>query len=449
MVYNASPLTALSPASIPFITKIVPTVDAKEFDPETHYYHLHDDVHDADYNIKQQEQNKSSIIKTYYETPVLIENALSQENCEYICDSLIEHMGDASVEVQRKTILDDGSSDFETQMYDCTLNQAFDVMMESHHDDSCFCFSEGLLNQRNKDGSGEEHSASNDILDDVNDMLTTVKEHFLGGRENREKPQNQDLFRYFPDNVKPSHCVILAGEGATSTLHRDPFSWTGTSLCLEGTKIWRFVAPPGAMRSMATSEGDSQVGSIDDLLEAYRLPSMVWSGDGKEQEDSLLLSAGWQSDFSLYASRDGDEEVLPSAEYFGKLEEEGVSVKYAKMKGIASNMDALRPSSALQKSDMDISIWTVVQKPGDLLVIPAFWWHQTYALEPSLAIASQRCGMKRDVPRVLNHILDMVLNSNNRLDSSNVPSSLKKSAFQKEDSPKKIVKELFNFLSRA
>ena len=200
---------------------------------------------------------------------------------------------------------------------------------------------------------------------------------------------------------------------------------------------------------MATSEGDSQVGSIDDLLEAYRLPSMVWSGDGKKQEDSLLLSAGWQSDFSLYASRDGDEEVLPSAEYFGKLEEEGVSVKYAKMKGIASNMDALRPSSALQKSDMDISIWTVVQKPGDLLVIPAFWWHQTYALEPSLAIASQRCGMKRDVPRVLNHILDMVLNSNNRLDSSNVPSSLKKSAFQKEDSPKKIVKELFNFLSRA
>ena len=181
MVYNASPLTALSPASIPFITKSVPTVDAKEFDPETHYYHLHDDVHDADYNIKQQEQNKSPLIKTYYETPVLIENALSQENCEYICDSLIEHMGDASVELQRKTILDDGSSDFETQMYDCTLNQAFDVMMESHHDDSCFCFSEGLLNQRNKDGSGEEHSASNDILDDVNDMLTTVKEHFLGG----------------------------------------------------------------------------------------------------------------------------------------------------------------------------------------------------------------------------------------------------------------------------
>jgi hypothetical protein len=55
-------------------------------------------------------------------------------------------------------------------------------------------------------------------------------------------------------------------------------------------------------------------------------------------------------------------------------------------------------------SDLSPIIHTVVQKAGDLLLIPAHWWHQTYGFEPSVAVASQRCGTL-DAERVFQHIL--------------------------------------------
>jgi len=45
----------------------------------------------------------------------------------------------------------------------------------------------------------------------------------------------------------------------------------------------------------------------------------------------------------------------------------------------------------------------VLQKAGDLLLIPAHWWHQTYALEPSLAVAGQYMN-EGNSWRVMRHI---------------------------------------------
>ena len=84
----------------------------------------------------------------------------------------------------------------------------------------------------------------------------------------------------FPAERRPADaCVVCAGAGARSPLHRDPYDWTGTSLCLEGSKVWRFL--------LDVDEAD---------LEAYKLPSEAFGDD----------SAGTQSDIDLYCVREGD-----------------------------------------------------------------------------------------------------------------------------------------------
>jgi len=157
------------------------------------------------------------------------------------------------------------------------------------------------------------------------------------------------------------------------------------------------------MKGFDRKELESGVSFVDKALESYRLPSVAW-------DDDTYLSSGWQSDkMSLYSFRSED---VPSAEEFAMLEEKSPEQKISDMNAIALSLDKLAPSldfpARFDGNDDTPTIWTVVQKPGDLLVIPAFWWHQTYALEPSVAIASQRCGNERDAKRVVSHIFDTI-----------------------------------------
>jgi hypothetical protein len=440
-----------------------------------------------------------------YETPVLIENVLSSTQCDAFCDALVTNLGHVEVDVQRKYYTDDdvhndghndghnnyghddnGTNLAHTQIHTCTLNEALGLMMESQYRDSLFCFSEGLMDTNvdvdesdvDVDGDGDGDGDSIMTVKEMKHFCQSKRESlFLNGGHNHsggivgkkntskktdrsnnnchkkmkkigdeEKEEGEELnfFHYFPKNVQPSDCVIIAGEGATSTLHRDPFEWTGTSLCLEGTKIWRFLAPPGAVMGIKNkneetnggtyyeddmedviddnNHNESGVSHIDKLLNAYRLSSVAWDNEDDDNdendnndENTTYLSSGWQSDYSLYSSF-VNHDKYPSAEEFATMDEDE---KNYIIQELANNVDALQPNCSPQKitdgspqnhGDDDprdvVSIWTVVQKPGDLLVIPAYWWHQTFALEPSIAIASQRCDRERDLERVIKHILD-------------------------------------------
>jgi ribosomal protein L16 Arg81 hydroxylase len=116
------------------------------------------------------------------------------------------------------------------------------------------------------------------------------------------------------------------------------------------------------------------------------------------------------------------------------------------MEDLASNIDILSPNflpntSISESEHGHVSIWTAIQKPGDLLVIPAYWWHQTYAFEPSLAIASQRGGKERDCARVLKHIIDTSQQTRN-----DYPAFVYEEYIQKH-SMKNIVGKLFGYIS--
>jgi hypothetical protein len=334
------------------VVKRVKRVNAHDFDAARYYY-----------------QNKGQ------QKPLLIANAL--EECEACCDILMTvagQEGQLQVDLQcQRHRTSDGRA--VTEIFEnVDLREALeDILWESTaHEASYLSFCEGLLG---------EH----DALQPIATLATRARERLF--------PHDTEWFaHYFPAHWQPSDAVVLAGAGATSTLHRDPFEWTGTSLCLEGSKVWRFLDP------------NSNVRHVDAALQSYRLESIAWEeGQDTSTSTSTSISAGWQSDLSLYRTR--QHEKIPTARAWSAMEEDdgkGHTHKQEELLRIGSSTTLLAPDDEIAS---DIPMVTAIQQAGDLLLIPAHWWHQTYALEPSVAIASQRCG-RHDAALVLQHILD-------------------------------------------
>lgn len=347
-----------------------------------------------------------------HDRPVLIRDITSPALAEELVDSLMDACGDDFVTLQCKRKRNDGHSS--TEFYDVTLQESVEYMMDSNHLNSYFAFCEGLL------------STTDSACDSIENLqaLTRVFE----STRDKPFPNQENWFDLFPSNLKPSDAIILAGAGSTSTLHRDPFEWTGTSLCLEGTKIWRFIYPP--------PEQVGGVGVIDHALKSYRLDSVAWEQDG---DATAVLSAGWQSDMSLYATID---EQFPSAFEWMKREEENASSFRNEIESKASMLypdsDASQALERIISDSKEASFGTAVQSIGDLLLIPAHCWHQTYAPVPSVAIASQRCSAAIDGANVVRHVIDLSRNS------GRVPDVLKQTTYSEGDG-KQIVDELLSF----
>jgi len=289
----------------------------------------------------------------YYQNgpePLLISGVLSPDECDSCCDAIMSLGQELLVDLQNQR--EEGTELFP----DVTLSDALDtILYESTSSDAFLSFCEGLL-----DVAG---------LDHVRQIVTGAREDLFRG--------DADWFgNHFPPPLQPTDAVVLAGAGATSTLHRDPFEWTGTSLCIEGSKIWRFINPK------------QSVHEVDGILQSYRLDSIAWEGGS--------LSAGWQSDLSLYKMRMHDD--IASAREWSEMENEHEKVQ--ELLRVGRDTGLLTPNV-----DTSLSMTTAIQQAGDLLLIPAHWWHQTYGLEPSAAIASQRCG-RYDASKVLQHILN-------------------------------------------
>mmetsp|Transcript_7051 Transcript_7051/g.10102 ORF Transcript_7051/g.10102 Transcript_7051/m.10102 type:complete len:549 (-) Transcript_7051:52-1698(-) len=425
----------------------IPRIASNKFDSYRDYYHVM--------------SNNDSRVEYKYETPVLIEGAMDPSQCDQLCDSLFEIAGDTCVDLQRKrrgsnhTRNNNGEREIRGRkrnrknakkpeiakveeavlhVYpDISLKDVSEYIMDSNHDDAIFCFCEGLLKETS--GIDPQTSQNEFKLKELQHLLDETRERYFGKND-------RDHFPYFPSNVRPSDCIIMAGEGATSTLHRDPYEWTGTNLCLEGTKIWRFIIPPSIQHYHHKANPyafmhDTKCGVsfIDEALQSNPIPSIAWqtsnydSNDTNSMQHDVYMSQGWQTHLSLFHTRD---DTIPSARTFASMDHDPPNChgninnnddsKFHLMQSIASDLDKLQPniplsydhcSTSLNHLMEDISsiesspiqIHTLVQKAGDLLLIPPYWYHQTYALEPSIAVASQRCGQENDIRRVLHHIL--------------------------------------------
>lgn len=343
--------------------------------------------------------------------PIIIRDIASPEQIEALADELMSLLGEEQIQMQHKVKHDD-NGETTTDIYDISLHESIDYMMDSKPDDSFFAFCEGLL--------------PSDPTVELHQKLTEIREAPF--------PNEENWFNYFPEKVRPSDALILAGEGATSTLHRDPFEWTGTCLCIEGVKVWRFILPNGG------------VTNVDEALKSYRLDSIAWEDNEaaaaeENQQDPFILSAGWQSNMNLYDSVD---EEFPTAIDWATLEEENYKLFRKEIISLGSDPFLLRPSSeasdALKSiSGNNIPFVTATQFAGDLLLIPAHCWHQTYAPTPSIAVASQRCGVS-DGAKVVQH----VLNLNDR--SKPLPDLLQRNNAYEEGIGKEVTAELLSYV---
>mmetsp|Transcript_14961 Transcript_14961/g.30565 ORF Transcript_14961/g.30565 Transcript_14961/m.30565 type:complete len:458 (+) Transcript_14961:10-1383(+) len=409
-----------------------------------------------------------------YKSPVLISGICSPESVESLAEKLIDTFGAKIVQMQQKIKYEEDervhndptgftsrprpniSKELETknpryatttEIYDIPLEECIDYMMESRHTDSFFAFCEGLLpNPTTAPTTSDRSKAINtgeNASDDVSCKLRNIREAPF--------PKQENWFDYFPRSIQPTDAIILAGAGATSTLHRDPFEWTGTSFCLEGTKIWRFVIPP------LEEEGGGGVSVVDEAFGSYRLDSIAWEED--EEGDSVVLSAGWQSDMTLFESI---RDRFPTAFEWATMEENDQEAFLHMMEEVGTSVTSICPSAEAldaliaicdnrgkeasiigSSTEKKILFQTAIQQPGDLLIIPAHCWHQTYAPVPSIAVASQRCSANIDGANVVRHVLDMAALSNH---DKPVPHALRHSTFE-EGIGKKIVSDLFNHLS--
>lgn len=341
--------------------------------------------------------------------PIIIRDIVSPEVIESLADDLMSTLGEEEIQMQHKFMDDDGEA--VTEIYDVSLFESIEYMMDSEHGDSFFAFVEGLL--------------PSSTTAKLHKTLTDIRE--------APYPHQEDWFDYFPEKIRPSDALILAGEGSSSTLHRDPFEWTGTSLCLEGVKIWRFIPTP--------SKADGGVAKVDMELQSYRLDSIAWEPEENLQTTNpVVLSAGWQSDMTLYNSIDED---FPTAFEWATMEEENNDLFRNEIAAQGNDSSRLQPSSeaseALRNIDETTPFVTATQFAGDLLLIPAHCWHQTYAPVPSIAVASQRCGIN-DGAKVVQHVIDLAeLN-----DRTKIPDILQKREYKEEGIGKQVVNELLS-----
>jgi hypothetical protein len=332
--------------------------------------------------------------------PILIRDIASPTVIEEIVNNLMGSCGEEYIALQHKQ--KQGAKSY-TEIYNVTLQESIEYMMDSTPSDSYFAFCEGLLST--------EHTSLKKAVEEIRD---------------KPFPHTENWFDFFPSHIKPTDAIIVAGSGSTSTLHRDPFEWTGTSLCLEGTKLWRFIYPPG-----------NDVRVVDEAFDSYRLDSVAWEED---DGDDVVLSAGWQSDLNLFGTVD---DGFPAAWTWMEMEEQDASLFREELETMSSKLlpdrKARKALERIRKSfTYDAVLATAIQQTGDLLLIPAHCWHQTYAPVPSVAIASQRCSASVDGANVVRHIIGLSKSE------KPLPEILKQSEFV-EGSGRQVVDELLRF----
>eukprot|EP00747_Dinoflagellata_sp_TGD_P055951 gnl/TRDRNA2_/TRDRNA2_149825_c0_seq1.p1 gnl/TRDRNA2_/TRDRNA2_149825_c0~~gnl/TRDRNA2_/TRDRNA2_149825_c0_seq1.p1 ORF type:complete len:437 (-),score=76.77 gnl/TRDRNA2_/TRDRNA2_149825_c0_seq1:101-1411(-) len=173
-----------------------------------------------------------------------------------------------------------------------------------------------------------------------------------------------DLFQRWPSVLQPARqCLIMGGTGGCSTLHTDMLAWTGWNALFIGRKHWKFFPPA------------PEVGV--DL-----------GAEVREMGGQFNLGFSCTSPVDMFHTVNGQ-----------KCPERAPDPRFSD--SVTFGPDAERYPRAAKVHPL----LEVIQMPGEVIIFPAHYFHQTYHYDPTIAIASQMLneGCK---DRVLGQILD-------------------------------------------
>eukprot|EP00956_Cyclotella_meneghiniana_P039154 scaffold166744_cov23-Cyclotella_meneghiniana.AAC.1 len=107
-----------------------------------------------------------------YDRPILIHGIASTATMDKLVDGIMRTCGDEWVSLQRKQKRDGTTS---TEIYDVTLQESIEYMMDSNHDDAYFAFCEGILSK-----SETEESS----IDELNQFIESIRDKPFPNQEN-------------------------------------------------------------------------------------------------------------------------------------------------------------------------------------------------------------------------------------------------------------------------
>jgi hypothetical protein len=317
----------------------------------------------------------STAPSVYDNVPVVVEEALTPKEIEHWLSRILSQCKNAPILAQFE------KDQSKTPM---PLKEATKLVIEkSTHEDPIYL-------------SSVRDTASHVFTEGI--PLKAFKDT-LFAQEHTTDEDTFDWFNCFAQYAKVHDTLVVAGEGSTSPcLQCHPYQ--KLILGLDGSQLIRILPP--------------LMQQPNDEIRAWASPSYMESAFG------FPVSNGYRAnpkhDLFCYRHRDvtweleqmtkedaaKDKDAIPENKYCNRYDNH--------FQHWAEDPKVFQPSFEVRGSDTDQAhhdLWhSTVILPGDMVVIPPGWWYQTYNVEPSVSLLSQRCGGSAMASAFIHHALE-------------------------------------------
>ena len=302
--------------------------------------------------------------------PVVLTNVLDEDVVERWGDLMSDLLSDETIEYDARV---NASGDIEN--YECTFGEFLEALGEnSDHSDSMYLMNEDILNSPQ-----------------------AAPLHFELDRE----LLGEDWFAHFPPSIRPKTALIVGGAGARSFLHADPYEWVGWNILFEGCKVWTFFPPDvpmeafGGRRNAPEAWGDAGIAA-------------GWVVEGVDLYREIGLSPGPKGSppTALNQHLIAAHQELDKKDKKDKDKKDSKKTSSTPPRPLCFHAGAAQPlvEAALAPAEVMRRCVQIVQREGELVVIPPAWWHQVYHVTPSIAVAGQYFN-EDGKQRVFGHML--------------------------------------------